>query len=407
MYRILLLSPYPPYPPRSGGALRIYNLLLGLAQQHDVLCLTFAPDATAAAALAPLRQTCRLVIVQGIPPRSLRQRAWTTLTSPLPDMALRNASDDYATRLQQLLASQPFDVVQAESIEMGGYGVQAASRQARLVFDEFNAEYMVQRRAAMTDLRRMLRQPRAAVATAYSLVQWLKLAHYERQLLRRFDDVLVVSAEDRRALLRLHRQARISIVPNGVDTGYFKPQGVSLARDGTASTIVFTGTLDFRPNIDAVLWFVQQVLPLIRAQHPAVRLVIVGRSPAPAVQALHDATTVIVQPDVADVRPFIEAAAVYVVPMRMGGGVRLKLLEALAMRAAIVSTSMGAEGIPELRHSEHLLLADTPPAFATATLRLLHDPALRQRLGAAGRAMVALHYDWRVIVPLLDQVYVP
>jgi glycosyltransferase involved in cell wall biosynthesis len=401
--RLLLLAPYPPYPPRSGGALRIYNLLRGLAQRHEVWCLSFAPDAAALRALEPLRQQCHLATVQGPPPRSLLRRAWTTLASPHPDLVLRNAAPAYAAALRRLLQTGYFDVVQAESIEMAPFGLLAAG-QARLVLDEFNAEYVLQRRAALGDLRRLLRQRRAWLAAPYSLVQWRKLAHYERHVLRHYDCVLTVSEEDRRALLRLERRAQMALVPNGVDTDVFAPGAVPEAvRPGC---IVFTGTLDYRPNVDAALWFVREVLPLIREQQPAAHLLLVGRSPAPAVRALHDGAAVRVLPDVPDVRPFIAAAAAYVVPMRIGGGVRLKLLEALAMQAAVVSTRMGAEGLPDLRGDEHLLLADTPRTFAAATLRLLDDAALRQRLGAAGRTL-ARRYDWRAIVPRLEQVYQP
>jgi sugar transferase (PEP-CTERM/EpsH1 system associated) len=402
---ILLLSPYPPYPPRSGGALRIYNLLLGLAQQHRVTCLTFAPNAAAVMALEPLRAHCHLVTVWDNVQRGLLRRAWTTLASPQPDVVLRNVSQSYTAALQAVLSKQTFDVVQAESIEMANYGLLARSAgaaDARLVLDQFNAEYVLQKRAAFTDLAGVPR-PRTLVASGYSLVQWRKLATYERRMLRRYDSVLAVSEEDRRALLNLAPNAQISIVPNGVDTDYFQPQAEQ-KQDNPAS-IVFTGTLDFRPNVDAVLWFVRQVLPLVSARYPGARLVLVGRSPAPVVRALHNGETIMVQPDVADVRPYIAAATAYVVPMRMGGGVRLKLLEALAMQAAIVSTSMGAEGVPELRDGEHVLLADTARAFADALVRVLDDPALRQRMGAAGRAMVAAHYDWRVIAPRLEAVY--
>lgn len=415
LMRLLLLAPYPPYPPRGGGALRIYNLLIGLAAHHEVCCLTFARDAAAVAALEPLRAHCRVITVPGLLPRSLSRRAWTTLSSPLPDMALRNASPAYAAALRQLLAEQHFDVVQTESIEMAGYGL--ALRQAPpgraplLVFDEFNAEYVLQRRAALTDLRWPFASPKQPVSGLYSLVQWWKLAAYERRLLQSYDHILAVSAEDRAALLRLHPSARISIVPNGVDTDYFHPAALNdeqsnlALRNPTSHTLVFTGTLDFRPNIDAVTWFARTVLPLVRAQRPNARFVVVGRNPAPAVQSLHDGSTVEVLGEVADVRPFISGAAAYVVPMRMGGGVRLKLLEALAMQAPVVSTPMGAEGVEGLRDGEHLLLADTPTAFATAILRLLDKPALGQQLGVAGRALVRAAYDWRTIVPRLEMVY--
>lgn len=401
---ILFLAPYPPYPPRSGGALRVYNLLRGLADQHAVTCLTFVPDAAAVAALEPLRSCCRVVTVEGPPRRSLRQRAWTTLAAPLPDMALRNAAPAYTAALRQLLTDQPCDVVLAASIEMAQYGLAAKSAGAtpRIILDEFNAEYVLQRRAALTDLAQVRSNPRALVRGLYSLVQWRKLAAYERRLLRAYDRVLVVSAEDRRALQRLYPSAQPHIVPNGVDTHYFQP--MSPAPPSVPPTLVFTGSLDFRPNIDAITWFTRHVLPLVHTRQPDTRFLIVGRAPAAAVRALHNGTTIEVVGEVADVRPFIAQAAVYVVPMRIGGGVRLKLLEALAMQAAVVSSTMGAEGVENLRAGEHLLLADTPTDFAQAILHLLDDPARRGRLGAAGRAFVCAQYDWQVIVPRLAAV---
>lgn len=405
--RILFLTPYPPFPPRGGGALRIWNLLRGVAARHDVTCLTFAPDAAAIAALAPMREVAQVATVIGPPPRSLAQRARTTLLSPLPDMALRNASPAYAEALSRLLAAERFDVVQAESIEMAGYALQAVPLGPRIILDEFNAEYLLQRRAALTDLAGALRlppRPRALVGGLYSLVQWRKLAVYERRLLRAFAEVLVVSAEDQAALRRLAPDTQPRIVPNGVDSRAFAPGSVA-PYTAVGPYVVFTGTLDYRPNIDALTWFVRNVLPQITAERPDVRLLVVGRAPAPAVRALHNGTTVEVLGEVPDTRPYIAGAAAYVLPMRIGGGSRLKLLEALAMGAPVVSTSMGAEGLVGLQNGTQLLLADTPAAMAAATLRLLDAPMLAQQLGAAGRAFVVQHYDWQAIIPRLEAAF--
>lgn len=396
--RILLLAPYPPSPPRGGGALRMIHLLRGLAARHAVTLLAFAPDEAAVAGMAPLRELCRVATVQGPPPRSTARRALTTLASPLPDMALRNASPAYAEALSRLLAAEPFDVVQAESIEMAGYALQAAGLGALLVLDQFNAEYLLQRRAAQADLRRL--RPAGGL---YSLVQWSKLARYERRLLRRLDRVLVVSAEDRAALRRLEPRADPVVVPNGVDTEAVRPGAVR--GDYGSASLVFAGTLDYRPNIDALRWFVAEALPLVRRRRPDARLLIVGRAAGPAVQALHDGEAVELVGEVPDVRPYIDGSAVYVVPMRIGGGSRLKLLEALAMEAPVVSTPMGAEGVEGLRHGEQLLLADRPDAFAEAVLRLIGDPALGEQLGRAGRAHVVAHYDWQTIIPRLEAAY--
>jgi polysaccharide biosynthesis protein PslH len=271
------------------------------------------------------------------------------------------------------------------------------------VLDEFNAEYLLQRRTALQALKATISKPqaRSAAGAVYSLVQWRKLARYERRALRDCDGVFVVSHEDRAALARLDPWVRSFVVPNGVDCAYFKP----FAATTTASTLVFTATMDYRPNVDAARWFVRDVLPQIKARHPEVQLRLVGRAPTAEVLALADDSLVTVTGEVADVRPEVARAAVYVVPMRIGGGVRLKLLEALAMQAPVVSTCLGAEGVEGLRDGEHCLLADGADAFARAVIRLLDDPALAQRLGKAGRRLVTQGYDWSAIVPRAEAAY--
>jgi glycosyltransferase involved in cell wall biosynthesis len=394
--------------------MRIYQLIRGLAARHTVTCLTFVAGHEEAG-LAPLRSLCRVLTVRGPQPRSALRRAWTTISSPLPDMALRNYSDEYMSSLRALLRAERFDVVQVESIEMAQYGLgleEPSGRRPFLVLDEFNAEYLLQKRTALNSLRSAVarQHPRAAVHHAigggYSLVQWRKLAHFERRTLRAYDRVLAVSDDDRQALLRLDPRLAIGVVPNGVDTAYFSR--AALRRGATAflqpETLVFSGTLDYRPNNDAVLWFVDQVLPLILQKRPSARLLVVGRRPPRALQSLASPSVTIVG-EVPDARPFIAGAGVYVVPMRIGGGVRLKVLEALALEAAVVSTAMGAEGIAGLSDGEHCLLADEPDAFATAVVRLFDDQALRQRLGTLGRILAYTAYDWRVIVPRLEEVY--
>lgn len=430
---ILLLAPYPPFPPYGGGTMRIYQLTRGLAARHAVTCLTFAPDDDAEQALLPLHAICRVVTVRGPERRSLTWRAWTTATSPLPDMALRNQSAAYSAALVALLACEQFDVVQAESIEMAAYLTVVNSVQLKVnsqeahavknsslftlhssptrVLDQFNAEFVLQQRAARTSLAALRRgrlTARNGAGALYSLAQWLKLARYERHVMRQCDLVLAVSDDDRRTLQELAGRATIGVVANGVDTSTFSRAALRAQHSGRfvfgPPTLVFTGTLDFRPNTDAVTWFVRQVLPHIQAVRPDVCLLIVGKRPSSAVRALAS-NTVIVTGEVPDARPYIASADVYVVPMRIGGGVRLKLLEALALETPVVSTAMGAEGIDGLRAGEHCLLSATPEAFADAVLRLLDDPALGARLGVAGRALVQAHYDWRTIIPRLEELY--
>jgi glycosyltransferase involved in cell wall biosynthesis len=409
--KLLLLSPYPPFPPHGGGTMRIYQILRGLAAQDDVTCLTFAPDVEADAALAPLHAICRVQVVRGPEARGLLRRAATTFATPLPDMALRNASRAYAAALDALLGAERFDAVLAESIEMAGYLAQIAGgahRGPRLFLDQFNAEYLLQRRTALTSLRNAVRgggnRPRELIGGIYSLVQWFKLAAYERHAMRLCDAVSVVSEEDRRVLAKLAGHARFGVVPNGVDTAYFARAALTGAIVFDAPTLVFSGTLDYRANVDALTWFAGRPLDLLRATHPGVRLLAVGRRPTPALQALAAEGRLTLTGEVADARPFIAAADVYVVPMRIGGGMRLKLLEAFALEAPVVSTTLGAEGVEGLAHETHCLLADSPEAFAAATARLLDDRACARRLGAAGRQLVVERYDWGAIMPRLARM---
>jgi glycosyltransferase involved in cell wall biosynthesis len=399
--QILVLSPYAPFPPRSGGALRIYHLLRALAAQHQVTLLTVAA-ADELPGLAPLRAWLTLETVPPPPPRNLLSRALSTVFDPLPDMALRNADSAFAAALDRLLRERTFDAVQAESIEMAGYLAQARRAGLPTVLDEFNAEALLQRRTAVQDLRTpWAGRGRALIGGVYSLVQAAKLAHYERQVVAACDRVLVVSHEDAAELRRLSPQAQLQVVYNGVDTAHVVPRDAQ----PVGATIIFVASLDYRPNVDALQWFVSAVLPRIAAERPDVQLRIVGRRPTAAVRALHDGRRVIVVGEVADMREELAAAAVSVIPMRIGGGSRLKLLEALAAGLPVVSTTLGAMGLPGLVDGLQLRITDDAGAFAAAVITLLAQPELAGRLGRCGREFVVREYDWQAIAPSLLQVY--
>lgn len=371
----------------------MYQFIRHAAREHEIWLLAFSPNEAATAAMSPLRDLCEVVTVPA-PTRSSLDRLRTTLFSPLPDMALRGRSAAFEVALSQLVARVPFDVVQAESIEMAQYGRQRAQAQPLYVYDAFNAEFVLQRRAFTTDLR----IPRKLPAAGYSLIQWQKLRAYEIALRRRFGGMFAVSNEDAAILGGLTAPLPIGVVPNGVDTAFFQ-RAARFTPEADTPYVLFTGTLDFRPNIDAVTWFAQQVLPLIRAQQPDVRFAVVGRNPTAAVRDLARLPGVEIVGEVPDVRPWFERSAAYVVPMRIGGGVRLKVLEALAMEMPVVATRMGVEGVEGLAGGVHALLADRPTEFAAEVCRALGDRDLARQLGIAGRALVVERYDWQAIVP--------
>jgi polysaccharide biosynthesis protein PslH len=270
----------------------------------------------------------------------------------------------------------------------------------RLVFDDHNAEYVLQRRACLTDLRRPRRWP----AAVYSLIQWRKLMGYERRVCRAADRVVAVSEADAAALRRLAPGLDVAVVPNGVDLNFLRPGVVAPLPGMVPNALVFTGKMDYRPNVDAVLWFVDEVLPLIIQQAPDAHFYVVGQQPHARLARLAEHPAVTLTGRVPDVRPYIAGATAYVVPLRIGGGTRLKVLEAMAMGRPIVSTRLGCDGFA-FADGQEVAFADDPASFAASVLALLRDPCAAAELGRRGRQHVEAELGWDAIVPRLEALY--
>jgi len=417
--RILFLTPQLPYPPQKGTALRNWGLIAGLAdrlgasrmsstkshggaRRHRVSLLSFLAPGQDPHPAPALAAACARVETIPQPVRTLSHRLRDLALTRQPDMALRLASEPYARRLADWLARDSFDVVHVEGIELASYldVIEVARPRPLVVFDDHNCEYLLQQRAFLTDLRAPTHWPGAA----YSFVQWRRLRRYEARVCRRADRVLAVSDADAAALWKLVPGLDVAVVPNGIDSWVYRP-GISKPQSQIPKDeLVFTGTMDFRPNVDAVLWFARKVLPRVRVEVPAAHFVVVGQRPHRRLDGLRGDPAVMLTGWVEDTRSYIAQAAVYVAPLRMGGGTRLKLLEAMAMGKPVVATRLGAEGYP-VANGRELLLADTPADFAAAVVALLRAPARRAELGRAARAFVEQRYDWRIIVPRVEAVY--
>jgi polysaccharide biosynthesis protein PslH len=220
-------------------------------------------------------------------------------------------------------------------------------------------------------------------------LEWRKLRRFEARACRRAARTVAVSEADRDALAALAPGSRVRAIPTGVDTAYFHANGTP----PRPASLVFSGSMDWYPNEDAVLHFVDAILPLLRRQVPELQVTVVGRKPGARFRQRAEAAQVRVTGTVPDVRPYVDEATVYIVPLRIGGGTRLKIFEALSMGKPVVSTTIGAEGLP-LVDGQHFLRADEPAAFAAAVVSLLSDPARRSALGAAGRRLVEERFSW-------------
>ena len=411
---LLFLTSQWPYPPRQGGALRAWGIISALAPRHPISILSFDESAICnpqSAICNPQSAICNLqsaichlqsaICLPAPPPRPPLRRLRDLLLTRRPDMALRLESPLFRQHLADLLARQSFDAVHIEGIEMAPYidVLEAALPRPLIIFDNFNCEYLLQKRAFLTDLR----HPRRWHGAVYSFIQWQRLRRYEADLCRRADHVIAVSEADAEALRQLVPGLNPTVIPNGVDVSAYDPRTPPAPgmQDGA---LVFTGKMDFRPNVDAMVWFAEEVLPRVRQQAPHAHLWIVGQRPHPRLAPLRNDPAVTLTGYVEDTRPYIAGATVYIAPLRIGGGTRLKLLEAMAMEKAIVATRLGAEGY-EVRDGGELLLADDAEAFAAAVLSLLADAERRAALGRAARRFVESRYDWRVLAPRIERLY--
>lgn len=397
--RILLLTPSFPYPAHQGGALRNLGLIEGLIQAGHTVDLAAFHDDVAAAHSTPLAQSLGALEVVATPSRSRRDRISSLVTTLQADLALRLESPAMRAALRRLLGAHTYDIVQYEGLEMAIYLAQARklAPKARHLYDAHNAEHMLQRTIARVERMTLNRAPMAI----YSAVQSSRLTRFERAVCQQADAVIAVSEEDASALARLAPDRPISVVPNGITIGDYVEAPVTL--DLGPFALVFTGKMDYRPNVDAVLWFTEQVLPQIQEIVPEVSLYIVGQRPHGSLQWLAQQPHIHVTGFVTSVQPFLHAAAAYVAPLRMGSGTRLKILEAMAAGCAVVATTAATSGLRD-DVLDSVIVADDADNFAQAVVRLLEGPELRASLSARARAAVQA-YDWEAIIPRLLDAY--
>lgn len=401
---LLLLTPQLPYPPHQGTTLRNFNILKQLAPHHEIDLLSFGT--TDELENSPLTELCTRIELAPLLIRTTPQRAVETFFHPQPDMARRLASPVLAEKLRALLNETQYDVVQIEGIEMASAWLDAmnavpARRPRTVVFDDHNAEWTLQKSAHDTDRA----NPKRFHAALYSWIQFNKLKRFERAVCLASDAVVAVSQQDADAIASLDARIQPVVIPNGVDCDYYVPslEGVC-AKPLAELSVVFTGKMDFRPNVDACLWFADEILPPLRAAIPLAHVAFVGQKPSPAVLALKERPGIEVTGFVPDTRPYIADAAVFAVPLRMGSGTRLKVLEAMAMGKAIVSTRFGVSGI-EYTNGRDVIIADDAPVFANAIAQLMRDPDRQKELGANARKLAESKYDWRTLIPRFEALY--
>jgi polysaccharide biosynthesis protein PslH len=398
---ILHVSQMPASPPRFGAQARVHGLMTQLARRHDLTAVMLVDhEFDLEECRRAMQAYCREVVLI---PNPKGRDGWTKRLLQLRSLAsarsferLRVTVPALQRGLDQVLRAKRFDLVNLEFSFLGHCHLRQAppgQRLPRMVVDSHNIDYELARQyahAGASQTRRL-----------YAGANWRKLRREELATYHDADGVYLCSGVDERRLLDQVPGVRTMVIPNAADVEYYQPRAKDPPADGR--TVIFFGLLSYLPNLDGVSHFAHEIWPRIVQARPHARLKIVGGQAPPSLLALAG-PRIELTGFVPDLRPHLAAAAAVVVPLRLGGGTRLKIVEAMAMGKAVVSTSLGAEGI-EAVCGRDLLIEDQPAAFADAVIRLLDQPGLAARIGQSARQLAIERYSWRGAAQALEGFY--
>jgi glycosyltransferase involved in cell wall biosynthesis len=387
--KILVISHFIPYPPHGGSPQRNYNLFKEAAKGNSLYFLTFnqrpllSGEENIKEAADKMREFCDDVRVVDIPTDSSRLRwfllLFLNLFSFQPYSAWRFWSPVMRNELKAALTRHKFDLVHIDTIALAGYVKYTGNIPS--VLNHHNIESTLMLRRASNEKNPLVR--------LYLYLQGRKLRRHEKKWAPKYSVNITVSGLDGIELKSMCPDVNIEVIPNGTDIDYFKPSS-----DSCGHGLIYTGGMTWYPNRDAMIYFCREIFPLIKKQIPDVRLDLIGRNPPREItDAAWRDNSIKTHGYIDDIRPYMAAAAVYIVPIRVGGGTRLKILDAMASGKAIVSTSVGCEGI-EVTPEESILIGDTPEAFSAQTIRLLQDVKLRRTIEMNARRLAEEKYSW-------------
>jgi polysaccharide biosynthesis protein PslH len=403
---ILYLSQLMPYPPDAGPKVRAYHVLQYLAQKHQVTLLAFTRPGDTEASLKHVAKLCEdvhVVLMERKRSRDLMALSFSLLSGE-SFIIRRDFMPEMASTVDKLLLSGKFEAVHADQLWMAQYALRAkkVAPGASLVLDQHNACFQIFQRLSLREKNPFKR--------LFLVREGRELKRYEALACSQFDRVVTVTREDQAILEKLvfskatDHKPQFTTIPICVDT-----QTVSQVSPKTdAKDVLHLGTMFWLPNVEGVLWFAYEVWPKVVAQLPQATFTIAGKNPPAEIQALSNSsngkTSIRVPGYVHNPQPYLEDAAVFIVPLLSGGGMRVKIVDAWRWGVPVVSTTIGAEGI-QCRPGENLLIADQAEDFAQAVVRVLLDPVRSQHLRVNGRRWVEEHYEWRSVYTAWNSIY--
>lgn len=397
--RVLVVDEEIPYPLNSGKRLRTYNLLKHLAAKHQITFICRQHEGLDQAGSEALSKIGIRPIIVDDP---IRKKAGLgfylallrNLFSRYPYTVTSHYSEVLVAAIKRLLQEDTFDLIHCEWTPYAINLLPFYDMYPTTV-DAHNVEAMIWRRNYEVE-RNLLKK-------VYIYIQWRKMAAFEEMFFRRFTRCIAVSDQDAALISEFTDPSRIDTVSNGVDISYFHQGACSKEMIAQKNDLVFTGSLDWRPNVDGLLYFLSEIFPLFQTRFPESVFYIVGRNPMAVLEKkIAELKNVVLAGWVDDVRPYMYKEAVYIVPLRVGGGSRLKILEAFSMEMPVVSTTIGAEGL-NVTNNEHILLADDPISIVEAISWVIQNDVQARNMAKKGQNLVIDHYQWHVLAERLDR----
>ncbi len=399
--RVLVVSPFLPYPPNQGGIARIYNLLKFLSANYDLYLLSFVQEEKQVLYFLELKKFCKEIY----PVLHLTDSSFSNpeLSRLCPLEVKHFYSSEIGTLLNEIIKTECIDLVQIEYIFMANY-VNSISGVPVIFTEHDTSHFSFERSIHYREFNEKER-----------FTNWQKLVNFEIGICHKFSRIIVLTKEDKEQLtLALPYAANISVVPTGVDTGFFRPaspKSVKAPKPGSDNNcspmsynLIYVGHYLHYPNQDAMLYFYEKIFPSVAQRIPEVKLYLVGSSPTAEILKLAKDPRVTVTGEVPDLRPYHQKGDVFIAPLRVGGGIKGKILEAMAMGVPVVANKLGASGI-EATPGKEIIIAEEPEEFAEKTVELLKEKKLRKKIAGNARKFVEQKYDWQIIVPELSQIY--
>jgi len=389
--KILFLSPFLPLSLSSGGRIRTYNWLRFLGKKYEIHLISFIESEDELKYIPELKNYCsRIETVLRRPVRGFKIKFFY-LFGKMPYYIRQFYSVSMERTIKDSLENNGYDLIHGTHLTMAYYlrDIKGIAKIAEAI-DCLTRNSLQQ-----------LHKGRSLKDRIKAFIDWRKIKRYETSLYPRFDYCIMASSKDKGFLERMSPGLKASVIPNGIDVEYFSPQAVK----EDFPSLIFSGEMSYPPNEDAMFYFCTDILPLIEKSYPDIRLYIVGGSLSSKLKRFTSCrTNVILTGFVEDIRPYLAKATISICPLRMGTGVKNKVLEAMAMGKAVISSSIGHEGIEALSERD-IIIADNPEGFAQRTIELLSNKDLRDKIALNGRKIVGANYNWKICADRLDKIY--